>query len=100
MDHHVSVLGDLGLVLVVASIASVLFRLLKLPTLLGYLVTGLAVGPYIPIPIFADLHRIEALAEFGVVDADHGGFAHIAEQRELAALGLGNFPVGAHQKKT
>ena len=67
MDHHVSFLGDLGLVLVVASLASILFRLLRLPTLLGYLVTGLAVGPYIPIPIFADLARIEALAEFGVV---------------------------------
>jgi CPA2 family monovalent cation:H+ antiporter-2 len=67
MEHHVSFLGDLGLVLVVASVASVAFRLLKLPSLLGYLVAGLAVGPYIPIPIFADPARVEALAEFGVV---------------------------------
>lgn len=67
MEHHVSFLGDLGLVLVVASLSSVVFRLLRLPSLLGYLVTGLAVGPYIPIPIFADLGRVEALAEFGVV---------------------------------
>jgi len=67
VEHDVSFLGDLGLVLVAASLASVIFRLLRLPTLLGYLVTGLAVGPYIPIPIFANLERVEALAEFGVV---------------------------------
>ena len=67
MEHHVSFLGDLGAVLVVASLSSVVFRLLRLPSLLGYLITGLAVGPYLPIPIFADLGRVEALAEFGVV---------------------------------
>lgn len=67
MEHHVSFLGDLGVVLVVAAVASVVFRLMRLPSLLGYLVAGLAVGPYIPIPVFADPGRVEALAEFGVV---------------------------------
>ena len=67
MEHHTSFLGDLGIVLLVASAASLVFRLLRLPTLLGYLVAGLAVGPSLPLPIFADLERIEALAEFGVV---------------------------------
>lgn len=59
--------GDLAVVLVVAAVTSVGSRRLGLPVVLGYLLAGLIVGPYIPIPIFADAERIEALSQFGVV---------------------------------
>ncbi len=67
MNLHVSFLDDLGLVLLVAASAAVVFRCVRLPSVLGYLMAGLAVGPHLPIPIFADPGRVESLAEFGVV---------------------------------
>jgi K+:H+ antiporter len=60
-------LQDLALVLSVAAITTVVFRKLRQPVVLGYLLAGLIVGPHIPIPLFADLDRIHALSELGVV---------------------------------
>lgn len=65
--HGVGFVGDLAIVLGVATLTAVLARLLKQPTILGYLVAGLIVGPYLPVPLFADTHRVEAMAELGVV---------------------------------
>lgn len=67
MHAHASFLSDLGAVLSVAAVAGLVFRRLGLPPLIGYLTAGLAVGPAVPLPVFADVERIEALAEFGVV---------------------------------
>lgn len=64
---HASLLGDLGVVLVVAAITGIIARRLGQPSVLGYLLAGLIVGPYIPVPLFADPHRMEELAEVGVV---------------------------------
>lgn len=58
---------DLAIVLGVAAITAVLARAAKQPSVLGYLFAGLVVGPYIPVPIFADHSRVETMAEFGVV---------------------------------
>src|SRR5262245_24302209 len=60
-------LQDLALVLSVAAVTTVVFRKLRQPVVLGYLLAGLIVGPHIPIPLFADLDRVHALAELGVV---------------------------------
>ncbi|MDX1644463.1 MAG: cation:proton antiporter, partial [Thermoanaerobaculia bacterium] len=67
MPHASTFLTDLTVVLVVAAATSVVCRLLRQPLVLGYLLAGLIVGPYIPIPLFADAERVAALAEFGVV---------------------------------
>ncbi len=64
---HGEFVGDLAIVLGVAAVTSVLARWLRQPTILGYLFAGLIVGPYIPIPIFADPSRMESLSAFGVV---------------------------------
>jgi CPA2 family monovalent cation:H+ antiporter-2 len=61
-----SFLEDLAVVLCVAALTSVLFRRLRQPVVLGYLLAGLIVGPYIPIPLFADTSRIHALSDLGV----------------------------------
>ncbi len=66
MDHP-SYLHDFAVVLGVAALTSALFRKIKQPSILGYLLAGFIVGPYLPIPLFADLERISALSEFGVV---------------------------------
>lgn len=65
--EHGALVGDLAVVLLVASVTSVVMRWIHLPAVLGYLVAGLLCGPYIPIPVFADPERIAALSEFGVV---------------------------------
>ena len=67
MDHSSSFVTDLSVVLGVAAVAALVFRWMRQPALLGYLVAGLLIGPYIPIPIFADPGRVQALSEFGVI---------------------------------
>jgi len=62
-----SYVHDLAIVLGVAAGTGIVFRLMKQPSILGYLLAGLIVGPYIPIPLFADPHRVHALSELGVV---------------------------------
>lgn len=65
--EHVSFLTDFAVVLGVAALTGLLFRRLHQPAILGYLVAGLIVGPYLPVPLFADVERTRALSEFGVV---------------------------------
>jgi monovalent cation:H+ antiporter-2, CPA2 family len=60
-------LQDLALVLSVAAVVTVLFRLLRQPIVLGYLLAGIILGPHIPIPLFPDRERIRTLAELGVI---------------------------------
>ncbi len=49
-----------------AVVAVVLFRLLKLPPILGYLVVGLVVGPHTP-GVVVERETLQTLSEFGVV---------------------------------
>ena len=65
--HGASFVADFALVLGVAAVTALLAQRFRQPTILAYLLTGLVVGPYMPIPLFADHERVEALAEFGVV---------------------------------
>ena len=60
-------LQDLALVLIVAAATTVVFQKLKQPAVLGYLLAGLIVGPYVPIPLVADLDRIHTLSELGII---------------------------------
>ncbi len=60
-------LQDLALVLCVAAVTTVLFRKLRQPVVLGYLLAGLIVGPYTSFPLFADVERTRAIAELGVI---------------------------------
>ena len=51
---HGTLVPDLALVLGVAAVTSVLSRTWRQPSILGYLLAGLIVGPYLPIPVFCD----------------------------------------------
>lgn len=64
---HSDLITDLGVVTMVAAVTGMLTRRLGQPSILGYLLAGLIVGPYIPIPLFADPQRMGELAEVGVV---------------------------------
>lgn len=58
---------DLAIVLAIAALTGLIARRLGQPGILGYLFAGLIVGPYIPIPLFADPARITELSHLGVV---------------------------------
>jgi Kef-type K+ transport system membrane component KefB len=60
-------LADLALVLCVAAVTTVVFRRLRQPVVLGYLLAGLIVGPYTPVPLFASSDTLHTLSELGVI---------------------------------
>lgn len=65
--EHGSVITDLSIVIVCAAVVTVLFRALRLPVLLGYLLSGLLVGPnFLPHSPIKDLTTINELSELGV----------------------------------
>ena len=59
-------LANLGTVLCVAALATVLFQRLRQPLVLGYILAGVVVGPHFALPLVADHAVIEAIAELGV----------------------------------
>ncbi len=59
---------DLGVILVTAALATLLFKKLKQPMVLGYLVAGLLVGPHVPLfPSITDKANIQVWSEIGVI---------------------------------
>lgn len=67
MEIHRGFVEDLALVFCVAAITTVVCRKLRQPVVLGYLLAGMIVGPYIPIPLVADLDTVHTLSELGVI---------------------------------
>jgi monovalent cation:H+ antiporter-2, CPA2 family len=59
-------LEDLAMVLCVSAVTTIVFQKIRQPVVVGYLIAGLIVGPYIP-PLLADPERVHTLSEFGVI---------------------------------
>lgn len=66
MDSH-GFLRALTIVLCSAGVTTVLCQKLRLPVVLGYIVAGLIVGPYVPIPLVADRDAVALVSELGVI---------------------------------
>jgi len=64
---HPSILVDLAMVLGVAAITTVTCQRFRVPVVLGYLIAGFIVGPYLPIPLVADQGNVHTLSELGVI---------------------------------
>src|SRR5688572_630708 len=67
MENAHTFLENLALVLCTAALTSFLFQRLRQPVVFGYLLAGMIVGPYLPIPLSADEKVLEALSELGVI---------------------------------
>lgn len=68
MSHLPTLIADLALILISASFITLLFKWLKQPLVLGYIVAGLLAGPYVNIfPTIGDIENINVWAEIGVV---------------------------------
>jgi CPA2 family monovalent cation:H+ antiporter-2 len=67
MEHPHEFLRNLTLVLGVAAVTTIVSQRLRQPVVFGYLVAGLILGPYVPIPLVADRGTVETLSELGVI---------------------------------
>jgi CPA2 family monovalent cation:H+ antiporter-2 len=64
--HDISLLIDVAMLLVTAFAGGLIARRLGLPTIVGYLLAGMAIGPFTP-GFVGDVHDISQLAELGVI---------------------------------
>jgi monovalent cation:H+ antiporter-2, CPA2 family len=68
MGHLPKLIEDLALILIAGALVTILFRKIKQPLVLGYIIAGFLVGPYFHLtPTVADHGNIETLAEIGVI---------------------------------
>ncbi len=68
MNHLPHLIQDLGLVLIVAGVTTLIFKWLKQPVVLGYILAGLLVSPNFPLfPTITELANIRVWADIGVI---------------------------------
>ncbi|HWT03561.1 MAG TPA: cation:proton antiporter [Pyrinomonadaceae bacterium] len=93
MPNDFPLLGDLLLLLLVSVPITFLFSRLRLPTIVGFMITGVLIGPY-GFGLIKDVHAIEVLAEIGVVlllftIGLEFSLRRIAEMRRIVLVGGG-----------
>ena len=84
---------DLLLVTTAAFVGGAVAQLLRLPTIVGFLVAGVAIGPNGPGPV-GDIENIGRAADFGVIllmfgVGMHLSFRQLIEQRRVLIIGGG-----------
>ncbi|PKV67063.1 cation:proton antiporter [Pontibacter ramchanderi] len=68
MTHLPNLVLDLGLILGAAGIMTLIFKKLKQPLVLGYIIAGLLVGPHVKLfPTIVEIENINVWAEIGVI---------------------------------
>src|SRR6266850_5210288 len=64
--EHALVLKDLAVIFAISLVVILAFHRFKIPALPGFIVAGVLVGPN-ALGLISDVHRVEALAEVGVI---------------------------------
>ena len=68
MGHLPKLIEDLALILMAGALVTILFKAIKQPLVLGYIIAGFLVGPYFKLtPTVADATNVKTLAEIGVI---------------------------------
>ncbi len=69
MEHHIpTLIQDLALILCTGAIVTLLFRKIKQPVVLGYIIAGFLIGPHLNLfPTVADEANIKTLSDIGVI---------------------------------
>ena len=68
MNHLPTLISDLALIMICAGIITILFKKLKQPVVLGYILAGILVGPYFPLwPTAVDKANIQIWADIGII---------------------------------
>ena len=63
---ELEILTDIVIILGISVVVILLFQMLKLPTVLGFLLTGIIAGPY-GLSWIHGVHEVEIMAEIGVI---------------------------------
>jgi monovalent cation:H+ antiporter-2, CPA2 family len=87
MDHSAALIETLAIGLVAAFIGGVVASRLHLPTIVGYLLAGVAVGPFTP-GLIADTGTAQQLAELGVILLMFGVGIHFSIADLMAVRGI------------
>jgi len=61
------ILPDIGITIIISAVAGIITTRLKQPIILGYLITGVIIGPQIGPALISDPHNIEVISEIGLV---------------------------------
>ena len=68
MGENMNLVEDLALILISAGVITIIFKLLKQPLVLGYIVAGFIVGPHFGLfPTVFDTTSIEEWSEIGII---------------------------------
>jgi monovalent cation:H+ antiporter-2, CPA2 family len=68
MQPLAPLIKDLAVILGIASLVTLLFQKIKQPVVLGYLLSGVIVGPYVPpYDLVSDVPSLHTLSELGVI---------------------------------
>lgn len=68
MGHLPDFISDLAVILITASIVTIIFKWLKQPVVLGYIVAGFLASPFITwLPTVTDMDNVHTWAEIGVI---------------------------------
>ena len=91
MVHDLPLLVNITLALVAAFIGGILARRIGLPTIVGYLLAGIVIGPFTP-GFVGDIETLRQLAEMGVIFLMFGVGLHFSFQdlwrvRDIAVPG-------------
>lgn len=89
--HELPLLINIAVALVVAFFGGIIARRIGLPALVGYMLAGIAIGPFTP-GFVGDVHTISQLAEMGVIFLMFGVGLHFSlndlwKVREIAIPG-------------
>lgn len=63
---ELSILQDIVIIFALSTFVNLIFTKMKIPTIVGYLLTGVIAGPHL-LSLISNLHNIELIAELGVV---------------------------------
>jgi monovalent cation:H+ antiporter-2, CPA2 family len=87
LEHGGELISTIALGLSAAFLAGLLARRLRLPSIVGYLLAGVALGPFTP-GLFADQEIATELAEIGVILLMFGVGIHFSLRDLLAVRGI------------
>src|SRR5262245_52218841 len=87
MPHEVGLISTITVALAFAFVGGFIATRLRLPAIVGYLLAGVAVGPFTP-GFIADTHLAPQLAEIGVILLMFGVGIHFSLRDLLAVRSL------------
>ena len=63
---EIAILRDIVIIFALSTFVNLIFTKLKVPTIVGYLLTGILAGPHL-LSLIGDQHNIDVIAQIGIV---------------------------------